>query len=1068
MVSPTRRTARRPARGSRATRFLQAGSAAAGTCHLHVLLVQHTQTHHAAALIDSLFTVRKRNVGPNAGFMAAEVRENSEIVGNGKEGQAGDLEEQKHNANQKRQSSRSSAAEYSDDQSSAAKMAAAAQKTSGAAKNFEAPPVSAALELEQHKASWFTNLASGAGSHITKLYEQRAPTALQTAVASGTSAITKRWPFWRGGQSAGVDVEHEGLTENEDKGELQPKPAELKGNGGGEHSRTETAQDVDGVGEPRVQTGAGSAVSAEAQHDQERATLQDAIGGAAAEAGAGGIVGRTQKLKEQATALAESLMKGLYSAPGEAEETSGTTQSDVTGDHVGLVHNGALEEQTEIGRAADVAIADNLKEVAGAQNSVANAAANAAAMTDQKLTKMKQELKRTRHNVDELSNTVQKSNKRLGGLFQQLLPRVSGVEAEDVKSLFSTAVSSAPGMKHGRPDSLAPTDEQTSSTLVGKVKGALTRRASDMASAFSGRSAGANANAAQEAEGEEAADGGPDPKSEGARAWDTIVHGASSILPTAVTDRFIGRSAGANAAPEAEGQEEAGDGDPVPESKGGMWNTITNRASSILQPAATAVTRKITDHFNGPSPSTRTDAVTKETTDETDGDGDGARGADGLHEKTKSTTGATGAATGEAGVAFSAASTARDASDSQRIMDDGSGLPGARAVAGDAEGSDVDFHEQKEQGPFNEQKEQSPMDSYDDERMTGSEKEEEVAQQAGQPGRDAQQDGLQEEDRREEQRVENAAPVLDGTDDDEHERLRSRGVGDGGEAEQPEPQTPARSTEAFQFAIKPNKQAEYCALPAPECNDGGSAIFPHKSIAESSANVLVADVDVFGVNSQDVKLEDKVQLCRLQCLMNSGCVHWSLTKQQGFSSWSCTLFKHGTGTTLEYSCVQAEQYPNSALSGLPTAFAGCVPSQMKGSWLARDSHFSSSGLLRVGELQTKMNALLDEYVSEGQEVAVQKDKIATAIEYFLKRLSGAMEDGHVLAITGGPDKMLSAMTQISEKLQQALVDGSEVELPQVKELVEQMNKHITLLANNLDPIARRARAATAAPAQTVA
>mmetsp|Transcript_17942 Transcript_17942/g.44819 ORF Transcript_17942/g.44819 Transcript_17942/m.44819 type:complete len:80 (+) Transcript_17942:3581-3820(+) len=79
-----------------------------------------------------------------------------------------------------------------------------------------------------------------------------------------------------------------------------------------------------------------------------------------------------------------------------------------------------------------------------------------------------------------------------------------------------------------------------------------------------------------------------------------------------------------------------------------------------------------------------------------------------------------------------------------------------------------------------------------------------------------------------------------------------------------------------------------------------------------------------------------------------------------------------------------------------------------------------------------------------------------------------MEDGHVLAITGGPDKMLSAMTQISEKLQQALVDGSEVELPQVKELVEQMNKHITLLANNLDPIARRARAATAAPAQTVA
>eukprot|EP00392_Amoebophrya_sp_AT5.2_P017182 g17508.t1 len=566
--------------------------------------------------------------------MAAEVRENSEIVGNGKEGQAGDLEEQKHNANQKRQSSRSSAAEYSDDQSSAAKMAAAAQKTSGAAKNFEAPPVSAALELEQHKASWFTNLASGAGSHITKLYEQRAPTALQTAVASGTSAITKRWPFWRGGQSAGVDVEHEGLTENEDKGELQPKPAELKGNGGGEHSRTETAQDVDGVGEPRVQTGAGSAVSAEAQHDQERATLQDAIGGAAAEAGAGGIVGRTQKLKEQATALAESLMKGLYSAPGEAEETSGTTQSDVTGDHVGLVHNGALEEQTEIGRAADVAIADNLKEVAGAQNSVANAAANAAAMTDQKLTKMKQELKRTRHN------------------------------------------------------------------------------------------------------------------------------------------------------------------------------------------------------------------------------------------------------------------------------------------------------------------------------------------------------------------------------------------------------TPARSTEAFQFAIKPNKQAEYCALPAPECNDGGSAIFPHKSIAESSANVLVADVDVFGVNSQDVKLEDKVQLCRLQCLMNSGCVHWSLTKQQGFSSWSCTLFKHGTGTTLEYSCVQAEQYPNSALSGLPTAFAGCVPSQMKGSWLARDSHFSSSGLLRVGELQTKMNALLDEYVSEGQEVAVQKDKIATAID--------------------------------------------EVELPQVKELVEQMNKHITLLANNLDPIARRARAATAAPAQTVA
>eukprot|EP00392_Amoebophrya_sp_AT5.2_P011598 g11677.t1 len=61
------------------------------------------------------------------------------------------------------------------------------------------------------------------------------------------------------------------------------------------------------------------------------------------------------------------------------------------------------------------------------------------------------------------------------------------------------------------------------------------------------------------------------------------------------------------------------------------------------------------------------------------------------------------------------------------------------------------------------------------------------------------------------------------------------------------------------FAI--NKHAEYCALPAPECNDGGSAIFPHKSIAESSANVLV---DVFGVKSQDVKLEDRVQLCRLQ------------------------------------------------------------------------------------------------------------------------------------------------------------------------------------------------------------
>eukprot|EP00392_Amoebophrya_sp_AT5.2_P011597 g11676.t1 len=52
---------------------------------------------------------------------------------------------------------------------------------------------------------------------------------------------------------------------------------------------------------------------------------------------------------------------------------------------------------------------------------------------------------------------------------------------------------------------------------------------------------------------------------------------------------------------------------------------------------------------------------------------------------------------------------------------------------------------------------------------------------------------------------------------------------------------------------------------------------------------------------------------------------------------------------------------------------------MKGSWLARGSRFSSSGLLRVGELQEKMDALLDEYASKEQAVD-QKEKIATAIE----------------------------------------------------------------------------------------